>query len=513
MKLPPFDFSKVDRSRPFWYYYTFHIRRREAIRHLMIAERDQRVVVTFSDAPMRFGICPGDEFVRVDHQDVLGRPRGDIDPWLYPHDELHKVEVTLRRWISVDRDHVWEDDSPQETRGSMPSKEALEMWPRLQAEPQREPSDELVEEAVGGGGGAGGAGGGNGEEGREESPALASAASAAAAAAATTAVAPFGSDSASVAAAGDASSSTSTTPGLKSPDPSDGYVVGTDGRVPGQPSIPRSGSTTPNSRTFNPSATARLPTGSDGQNDHGHEDDLPISNDDDDEVDSQYAGDDVASKSESYDAKPPPRPSTANVEPSLSGTAAAAANNNTGIMSNSPDIVAHGSAKPSARTTSTNRSSSGICTTPKTTTTETASTSNDGASSSSPIECLRDRVWGGRLKQMGDAEKFLEDKGVYDAKSLPDAIPMDHDAFLQRASTVEQALGSFKDDADCPFVDTYEGKIKNLTSSQLRHFLCCIEGTFDSRRLKAELATGLSTKNFCGPISYLVPKSMNERLH
>ena len=441
MLLPPYDFSKVDRSKPFWFYYTIRIRKSEIIRHLFIAEQGQRVIVDYSFAPKSFGIFRVDEFVRVDSRYVLGWPFERMEAYLYPpHDR--PFDVTLRRWISVDQGHMWENNPPEKTAGITPPKEALDIWPRLQAESQREPSDELVEEAVGG------VGGGNGEEGEEEPPALAAA----------KVVAPLGSASASasVAAAGDASSSTNTTFGWKSPDPSDRYAVGTNGRVAGQSSIPRSCSTTPNIPSFNPSATAGRPTGSDGHNNCGHEDDLPISNDD--EVGSQHAGDDITSKYESYDAKPPPRPSTARNEPSLSGTAAAAANN-TGMLPNSPDIVAHGSAKPSASTTSTNRSSSSTITpvaadvadnaaTPKTTTTETASTSNDDALSSSPIECLRYRVWEARPKQVGDAEKFLKDKGVYDAKSLPDTTQMDHVDFLPRARAVKKALEAFKDDAD-----------------------------------------------------------------
>ena len=102
----------------------------------------------------------------------------------------------------------------------------------------------------------------------------------------------------------------------------------------------------------------------------------------------------------------------------MSGTAAAAAaannnnnnnNNNTGILSNSPNIEAHGSAKPSASTASTNTSSldtiapvvgdvANNAATPKTTTIEAASTSNDDASSSpSTTNSLRDRVLDGRV--------------------------------------------------------------------------------------------------------------------
>ena len=458
--------------------------------HFMLQEEHGRCIVKYANREgcKRYNIYPGDEIVAINSEDVLGWSLVHIEAYVkatmnaqFVHSPL---DITFRRWISVDQGHAWQTSPPKKTAGIAPSKEALEIWPRLQAEIQR-----------------GGGSGGRGNDEKEGTLALSSAATA------TAAAASIGSASASVAPAGDASSLTSVTPGLKSPDPSDRYVVGTDGRVAGQPSIPRSGSTTPNSPSFNPSATTGRRNGSDGHNDYGHEDDLPIF--EDDEVDTQDAGDDVNSKSESCDAKPPPRPSNSNVVPSLSGTAAAAAND-IGILSNSPDIEAHGSAKPS-KTLPSNTVAPVVAdvdnnsATPETTTIEATSTTDRDALSPSPIECLRDRVWKARRKQVEDAVNFLKDRGVYDAAGLPDTIPTDHDAFLQHVRAVKKVLDRFKDCSDCPFVDTYKGKIKSLTPSQLQHFLYCIERNTRFAKAGGEASHGSIDEDFLLP--YILSRS------
>lgn len=513
--LRPYDhsFPGIDRSKPFWFYFNASIKYSDVDVSFILKEECQRVIVKYISKRWSaiLKLHHEDEIVCINNVDALDWSLSKMQGYMHGQ-RREPLDITFRRWISVDQSHVWQTSPPEKTAGIKPSKEALEIWPRLQAEPQRKPSDEVVK-AVGGGG-RGGGGGNDEEEEEEESPTLASAATA------TTAVASFGSASASAAPAGDASSLTSATPGLKSPDPSDRYVVGTDRRVAGQPSIPRSGSTTPNIPFFNPSATTGRPTGSDGHNDYGHEDDLPMF--DDDEVGTQDAGDDVTSKSESDDAKPPPRPSTAtcSFEPSLGGTAAAAAKN-TGILPNLPDIVAHGSAKPSSSTASTNRSSSGTFTpvvadvandaaTGKTATIETVSASDGGALTSPSTKSLTARVWEARRKQVEDAEKFLKDKGVNDPEALPDTIPRDHEPFLQRARTVEEALVQFKDNADCPLVDTYEGKIKSLSPSQLRHFLHCIERNTRFAKTEGGASHGSVDEEFLRP--YLLSCSeINER--
>ena len=107
-------------------------------------------------------------------------------------------------------------------------------------------------------------------------------------------------------------------------------------------------------------------------------------------------------------------------------------------------------------------------------------------------------MWEARRKQVGYAEKFLKDKGVYNAEDLPDG-------FLPRAKAVKKALKPFKDDADCPFVDTYKGKIKNLASSQLDLFLDCIEKNSRFEKTEGGASHGSVDEEFLRP--YLLSRS------
>ena len=106
---------------------------------------------------------------------------------------------------------------------------------------------------------------------------------------------------------------------------------------------------------------------------------------------------------------------------------------------------------------------------------------------------------------MEDALNFLKDRGIYDAESLPATILTDHDAFLQHARAVKKALDRFKHDADCPFVNTYKGKIKNLTPSQLQHFLYCIKRNTRFAKTGGEASHGSIDEDFLLP--YILSRS------